>query len=177
MDAKFAGSLLSARLGAAGAMVLVTLLVGGAAPRVMGQVIRSPGASDSSDQDVVQTSHSWFAALMNADLDLLDRLETDDFLMVQKTATGVAVVDKKGQLESLAKAPSDRPRFERELLNVKVRRYGAVAVLTALARFRGHLNEKPVFSQTVESEVWFFEAGRWRLAHYQTTDAPPAAAR
>lgn len=162
------------------AAVLATAFCGGAASPIgliAGQVLLPRSQVQIFEQGVLRASHEWFRALMSADLETIDRLETDDFLAVQRTSTGVAVVAKERQLQGLRETSSNGPRFERELLNVKVRRYGTVAVLTGLATFRGRLDDKPVVSRAVVSEVWVSEAGGWRLAHFQTTDVPAPPAR
>lgn len=137
-----------------------------------------PPRAESIEQQIVKISNEWFAALMAGDLEALNRLQTDDFLTVQQGRGGVAVVSKAQQLETLKKAGSDRPRFERTLSAIKVRDYGSVAVLTALSTYREAGPRKDgLVSRAVTTEVWVNERGRWRLAHFQPTDVPAAPAR
>ena len=128
---------------------------------------------DSTQQQVLAASNEWFAALMAGDLNALDRLQTDDFLAIQQGRGAVAVVTKAQQMENLRKSGADRPTFERALNAVKVREYGNVAVLTALATYKQSGPRRDgAMSRAVISEVWVNEKGRWRLAHFQPTDVP-----
>jgi uncharacterized protein (TIGR02246 family) len=124
----------------------------------------------SLEQQILSRSQGWFDALMRADVDVVASLQTDDYLTIQQTPTGVTVVNKAQQLASLLKAPSDRPRFDRSLTNVRVRQYGDVAIVTALAAFNSGAGEKQVRSRAVTTEVWVKIGGQWRLAHFQPTD-------
>lgn len=139
----------------------------------------SPAAGQGNvEQQVLRASEAWFTALMAGDLEALNRLQTDDFLTIQQGRGAVAVVTKAQQMENLRKAGADRPTFERSLSAVKVRQYGEVAVLTALATYRqGGPRRDAATSRAVITEVWVSENGRWRLAHFQPTDVPGTPAK
>lgn len=132
-----------------------------------------PAPAPNVEKQVIQTSNEWFAALMAGDIEALDRLQTDDFLTVQEGPGVVGVVDKAQQMENLRKVGDNRPRFERTLAAVKVRQYGNVAILTGLATFRRPgPRQRAIVNQSVVTEVWVTDSGRWRLAHFQTARLP-----
>ncbi len=108
---------------------------------------------------------------MRQDLPAIQRLQTADFLTIQQSRAGVAIVGATQQLETLRKAGPSAPILGRELASPTVRRYGSVAVLTAVGTFRT-LSDKPEMSQAVVTEVWVEEGGSWRVAHFQTTELP-----
>jgi ketosteroid isomerase-like protein len=133
-----------------------------------GQKPQEPSDPAAVERQVLEASREWFDALSAPDLEALDRLQTDDFLTVQQGPKGVAVIGKATQIESLRKSGDSRPKFERELSSVRVRAYGSVAVLTAVATFRRTGSDADgSVTQTVTTEIWVHEGGRWRLAHFQ----------
>lgn len=144
---------------------LAWLLPGHAA----GQTAVSDGGIE---QQVLAASRAWFEALMRADVEAVDRAETDNFITIQQSSKGVVVVNKEQQLAALRNSRADRVAFTRDLSSVMVRPFGSVAVLTGVAIFRGQRDGKSILSQAVIAEVWVNEDGRWRLAHFQPTDVP-----
>lgn len=152
---------------------LTVLLIGsflGAAPDATSQVVLPSSAQPTIERQILNVSTEWFDALMAQDYDALDRLQLDEFVTVQQTATGVALIGKANQLEALKKSGEPRRKLQRELSAVRVRLFGNVAILTAVATFvevGENTARKP--SQGVTTEVWVNEGGRWRLAHFQPT--------
>lgn len=139
-------------------------------------VSAAPQALDRStvEQQVIRASNEWADALSRGDLEAVDRLLADDFITIQQTTGGVVLLEKPVQMDMLRKNAANRPALRRELNRAKVRNYGNVAVLTAVATFEGtRASGDAVASQAVISEVWVNERGRWRLAHFQPTTILP----
>jgi ketosteroid isomerase-like protein len=130
------------------------------------------GAAPASvEQQVLQASSEWADALYRNDLDAIDGLLADDFITVRMTQTGgVALVEKKPQLENLRQTAATRQRAVRTLERVRVRTYGQVAILTALASYKAGEGVGQS-TQAVISEVWVNTGGRWRLTHFQPAPA------
>lgn len=167
-----ASTLLVARRSAALLTVLVSLSIG--LSSAAGQQRQGP-ASPSVEQQVVQASQQWFEALSRGDAAALDQFETSDFIAIQQSPQGIVMTAKTAQLETLKKG-TNRVKLQRQLGGVRVRSYGNVAVLTAIATFRGEdTSGTPINSQAFTSEVWVSEGGRWRVAHFQPINTPPRA--
>jgi ketosteroid isomerase-like protein len=130
------------------------------------------------ERQVVQASSEWFEALTSGNVETLDRLETEDFYMVQQGPSQIALVGKARQLEELRKSTKPRPRLERTLEAIKVREYGNVAILTAVASIRQtESRQNATLSKAMIVEVWVTHSGQWRLAHVQATGVPAARGR
>ncbi|MBA3885807.1 MAG: nuclear transport factor 2 family protein [Acidobacteria bacterium] len=86
-------------------------------------------------------------------------------------------MDKATQLGNLRKAGDGRVKFQRDLSGVKVRAYGNVAIMTAVATFHRPDDGAGNVSYAVTTEIWVNDGGRWRLAHFQPTAGlrPPTA--
>jgi ketosteroid isomerase-like protein len=133
--------------------------------------------ANPTDAAVVAASEQWFEAISNADVKALEDMETDDFLSFQLTPQGVTMIPKKAQIEVLQKTPAaNRLKWERELGGPRIRSYGNVSILTAVATFRGQdRSGKPVVTQSLLTEVWVNMNGKWRISHFQPFTLPPRA--
>jgi uncharacterized protein (TIGR02246 family) len=129
---------------------------------------QATAAKPLADDEVRRTSDEWFEALRQNDLNTINRLEADDFLTVQEAPSGVAVIEKATQMASLKKAKEGAVRFRRELSNVRIRRFGDAAILTAVAVFRRDVASDPSPTRAVITEVWIRDDNRWRIAHFAT---------
>ena len=127
------------------------------------------------EADVIATSNRWYEAVNKGDAAALEALESDDFLSFQQLPQGLAEMSKSAQLEALKKLPpGTRIQLQRELSNVRVRTYGTVAILTAVATYRGQSPRgQPVATQGLTTELWVNMDGRWRISHFQPANIPP----
>ena len=130
---------------------------------------RQGASKGSSDEEIRRASDEWFEALRQTDLAAIDRLEADDFLTIQEAPTGVAVIEKRTQLASLKKGAGAGVKLRRDLSNVRIRRYGDTAILTAVAVFQqDDAAATPAGTKAVVTEVWVTQNNRWRIAHFAT---------
>ena len=130
----------------------------------------------SIDQQVIQASQEWFDALNRGDVEVLERVELNDFLAIQQSPQGIAVASKNDQIAGVRKS-TNRVKVARELAETQVRKYGNVAILTGVATYRGTTSAgRSLNSQAFTSEVWVNEGGKWRLAHFQPMAVPPRPA-
>jgi ketosteroid isomerase-like protein len=132
-----------------------------------------PGAPASSlaviEKEVLAASTAWADALYRQDVDALERILADDYVTIQVTPTGTALVEREVQLALVRKAPASSIRAPRELTRVRVRTYGGtVAILTGVATYRTPTAGGPgQVAQAVIAEVWVKSGGSWRLSHFQ----------
>lgn len=153
------------------AVILVSMAPERAAARGQGQ--RSPSVP-AIQQQVHDASQRWFESVAKGDAAALRELETEDFMSIQLLPQGLTVTGKPAQLQALQAGGPRALTVSRELSSVKVRTYGNVAVLTAVATFRGaDATGKTIGGQAMTSEIWVNAAGQWRIAHFQPMNIPP----
>lgn len=99
----------------------------------------------------------------------VDRLLSDDFISIQQSGNSLGLIEKQVQLDSLRKAGASQPKTTRELSRTRVRTYGNVAILTAVATYVAELPSGVTRTQGLVAEVWVNAGGQWRLAHFQPT--------
>jgi ketosteroid isomerase-like protein len=125
------------------------------------------GATETSAaQDVESAERAWSEAFIRHDVATISKLLADDFVGID--GRGV-VSDKAAELkEAVGAAPGiDGPVLVREdLSDIRVRSYGATAVLTATnaAQF---LNKGQ--SSTIRyrrTTVWVYQGGRWQCVSF-----------
>ena len=100
----------------------------------------------------------FFAALLQADLEALERVLADDFLLIDVMRG--AEITKASLLGVLG---SGQLRFEDiEPTDQRVRLYRATAVVTGRTRMRGRFGGTP-FAALSRYHVYVEQYGRWRL--------------
>ena len=136
----------------AAGLVVVTLL--GLGP--------TAGPSAHSSAEVIRSERAWSEAFIRHDLQALSRLLADDFVGID--GRGV-VSDKAAELEE-AKPPSagsTEPKLVVEQLSdIRVRRYGDLAILTAI-------NTAQFSDSTIRyrrTTVWIWRGGRWQCVSF-----------
>jgi ketosteroid isomerase-like protein len=151
-------------------VIALGLLCPGMVKAQSGQRGKATGPQPSVEQQVLQASREWADALSRNDVEAVDRLLADDAITIQQSGNNLALIEKPVQLESLRKAGASRPKSKRELSRVRVKNYGNVAILTALASYEAQLpNGGQQRSQGLICEVWVNVGGGWRLTHFQPT--------
>ena len=128
-----------------------------------------------SESPVVMASEQWFEAISRGDVKALEDLELDNFLSFQQTARGLTMTTKQAQLDQLRTgSPANRVKLQRELGSTRIRTYGNVAIMTAVATYRGQdASGKSIVTQALVTEIWVNEAGKWRISHFQPFTIPP----
>jgi ketosteroid isomerase-like protein len=147
------------------------LLYSGITAGAAGQRRQTPAAPPPSvEQQVLQASSEWADAASKNDVEALDRLLADDYVTIQQTGNSLGLIEKPVQLDSARKAAVAPTKTTRALSRVRVKVYGNVAILTALASYETQVAAGGVQrTQGFVSEVWVNIGGRWRLTHFQPT--------
>jgi hypothetical protein len=116
--------------------------------------------------DPVATDRAFFAALISANLDSLDALLTDDFLLID-VLNGSEIT--KPML--LAAVGSSQVKFDAiEHVEGRTRMYAAsTAVVTGQAELRGRVGEAAFTASSRYTHVFVAQGGRWMLASAQGT--------
>ncbi|MBZ5574790.1 MAG: nuclear transport factor 2 family protein, partial [Acidobacteriia bacterium] len=107
----------------------------------------------------------FFSSLIGGDVGALDRILSDDFLLID-VMTGSEV--KKPDL--LAVLSSGQLKFEAiEPLESHVRLYGITAVITGRTRMSGRFGETPFTASSRYTHVFVRDQDQWRLVSAQGT--------
>ena len=107
----------------------------------------------------------FFSSLIGGDVGALDRILSDDFLLID-VMTGSEV--KKPDL--LAVLSSGQLKFEAiEPLESQVRLYGITAVITGRTRMSGRFGEAPFTASSRYTHVFVRDQDQWRLVSAQGT--------
>ncbi|MFO1475307.1 MAG: nuclear transport factor 2 family protein [Verrucomicrobiota bacterium] len=118
----------------------------------------------------LDTDKQFFEALIAADTRLLDRLLTDDFILID-----VMSGSEIAKPEFLAAVSSGQLRFEAiEAFENRVRLYQATAIINGRTQMKGQLAGAPFAANSRYTHVFVQEGGAWRLASGQGTPVAPA---
>jgi len=111
------------------------------------------------------TEQQFFSSLIRGDVEALDRILGDDFLLID-VMTGSEV--KKPDL--LAVLRSGQLKFEAiEPVESQVRRYGITAVITGRTRMNGRFGDGPFTASSRYTHVFVKNQDQWRLVSAQGT--------
>lgn len=119
--------------------------------------------------DPLATERQFFNALVEASPDALDRVLTDDFILVD-VMSGSEI--PKGPL--LEVVGTGQLVFEAiEPAGTRVRFYQTTAVVTGRTQMSGRFEETPFTVSSRYTHVYVVEDGKWRLATAQGTPIAP----
>lgn len=145
------------------------LLSHGAAAQLIGT-----GTTSALEQQIVDQSERWADAIEQNDLETIDALMAEDFVLVQATPRGIAMVGKATQLENLERRSAAVSGAARMLDQITVRTHGGdMAILTAVATYSAEgTNGEPLTTQAVITEVWTDDGAGWKISHFQPLTGP-----
>ena len=125
----------------------------------------------ADDSDPLAAERRFFAALVAADLEDLDRVLADDFLLIdvmrgdEIAKPALVAVLRSGQLRFAAIEP----------VECRLRCYPGTAVVTGRTRMSGSFDGAPFAASSRYTHVYVEQDGRWRLVAAQGTQIPPEA--
>jgi len=115
--------------------------------------------------DPLAAERQFFSSLIDTDVESLDRILGDDFLLIDvMTGSEIAKSDllavlRSGQLKFAAIEPVES----------QVRLYGITAVITGRTRMSGRFGETPFTASSRYTHVFVKEQNQWRLVSAQGT--------
>jgi ketosteroid isomerase-like protein len=132
-----------------------------------------PKLHDQYKHQVEKLEEVWRTAQLNADVDAMDKLLSDDYVGI--TMTG-QVVTKTQQLDRLRNRNVVLTKIE--LSDVKVRISGTTAVVTSLADVDGTNDGEPMHGMYRYTRVYSrLPSGAWKITNFEATrvgpDVPP----
>ena len=123
----------------------------------------------TADPDPLAAERRFFAALVAANLEDLDRILADDFVLID-----VMRGDEIAKPALVAVLGSGQLRFAAiEPIEARVRLYPGTAVITGHTRMNGSFDGAPFTASSRYTHVYIEQEGRWRLVAAQGTQIPP----
>ena len=115
--------------------------------------------------DPLEAERQFFSSLISGDVEALDRILGDDFLLIDVMTSSEV---KKPDL--LAVLRSGQLKFEViEPVESQVRHYGATAVITGRTQMSGRFGETPFTVSSRYTHVFVKDQDQWRLVSAQGT--------
>lgn len=119
----------------------------------------------SDEANVLATEQQFFRGLIEADKEALDRVLTDDFVLVD--VIGGSEISKEALLTALAPGPL---AFEAvEQIEAHIRFYQTTAIVIGSTRMQGRFGDAQFAVHSRYTHVYVEQDGRWRLASAQGT--------
>ena len=121
----------------------------------------------TKETDLLKVDGRFDQALVAADLQALDQILADDFVLIDLIGNQVP------KLALLAAIESHQLRFETlEAINTAVRLYGDTAVVTGLTQMRASQGDAAFAGRSRFTHVYVQQQGEWRMVAAQGTIAP-----
>ena len=133
-------------------LILLTVCLSGVARAQIGQ----------AEQAVIEAHNAWFAAFDRGDIEAIDQIETDDFVLVN----GDRIVEKHQQLENIRTGFGGGVEMTRVVGVHSFSLLGNAAVITGVA----YSSSQAGGDSIVFTEVWVQSGSSWRIrsAHFST---------
>jgi catechol 2,3-dioxygenase-like lactoylglutathione lyase family enzyme/ketosteroid isomerase-like protein len=123
--------------------------------------------------DPVTADRQFFTALIASDVEALDRLLTDDFILIdvmrgdEIKKSSLLDVLRSGQVRFAAIEPSES----------NVRLYDRTAIIIGRSQMKGHFGETAFSVSSRYTHAFIEQEGRWRLVSAQGTQIPSSSLR
>lgn len=127
-----------------------------------------PQRLTKAEQEVLAGHQAWCDAIVKGDMQTLDQLLADDFII---TSGNGALRDKKGELADLKLADGLSWVFVKTD-DLRVRVYGQAAVVTGRVRWRVRNRDREVDDERCFTSVFVKQKGQWRIVAQQMTRPP-----
>jgi ketosteroid isomerase-like protein len=117
------------------------------------------------ESDPLAVDHQFFGALLTADLESLEEIVADDFVLIDVMSG--SEVSKEALVAAIG---SGQLKFDAiKPIDARVRRYGTAAVITGHTRMSGKFEGSPFAADSRYTHVYIEAQGRWRLVSAQGT--------
>ena len=161
--------------------VLLVLIMTVLGPHlVLGQAPAKKDQSGSAEEEIMRIRRDWYNAFFRGDTATMNRIETDDFIVVSESG----LENKRSQLAGIQRAVKEN-RWKSSGVtlvdeDMKLRFHGETAVLSERSwnKESGQGNKSPE-SKAAVTEVWIKHDGRWQVMHlhYNALDQPASTRR
>lgn len=124
-------------------------------------------AQSKTDQKIIDSEQRRFDAMVRKDTLALRDLLADDLVYIH---SNTLTENKKEHLSNIATGRLIYEKMTRE--QVKVRRYGKMALTNGFVQVKGILKEKAFEMRLAYTAVYRKKGGTWRLVNWQSTRVP-----
>jgi beta-lactamase class D len=131
--------------------------------------ISCPAQGDKIERQILALDRAWADAMVRGDMKSLENLFSDDLMV---TSGDGATRGKKEELENVRPDPDLKTYFF-DTDDLRVRVYGAAAVLTGRAKWRINYKGKDYDNERRYTSVYARENGIWRMVALQITRIAP----
>jgi ketosteroid isomerase-like protein len=147
-------------------LLLLTALTSLAAPMVFGQAAAKKDHGVAAEQEIMKIRRDWYDAFFRGDTATMNRIETDDFVVVSDSGPH----NKKSQLAGIQRAVKKDKWLPKGVTlvdeNLNVRLHGSAAVISAIGwKKQPGQGKKPPEERDAFTEVWIKRDGRWKVMH------------
>lgn len=129
----------------------------------------------SAEQEILKLEKEWYDAFLGADIDTLNRIEADDFIVITRETPvpggkkmQLAII--KGLNETAKKRMAS---MKRSLNQVKIRIYGDIIIVNGVqTQTSSNTTGEAQSWKSLYTGVWAKRDGRWQILNAQWTDLP-----
>jgi len=126
--------------------------------------IAAASKDDKVEQEIMKIEQQWLDASVKADIATLDKIEADDYLVIDPSGT----ISTKA--EDMKNVKSGDLKFDSmEIFESKVRVYGNAAVVTAKTHLKGKYKTRDISGDYSSTDVFVKNGGQWRAVSSHIT--------
>ena len=127
-------------------------------------VIAAASKEDKVESEIMKIERQWIDATIKADVAALDKIEADDFIVIDPTGT----ISTKA--EDMKNIKSGDLKFDAmEMFESKVRVYGDAAVVTAKTHIKANYKAQDISGDYSSTDVFVKVKGEWRAVSSHIT--------
>lgn len=126
--------------------------------------IAAGGKDDKVEQEIMKIERQWMDASVKADTAMLDKIEADDYIIIDPTGT---ISTKEEDMKNVKSG--DLKFTSMEILRSKVRSYGDTAVLTGKAHIKGNYKSDDITGDYAFTDVFVKKGGQWKAVSSHIT--------
>ena len=120
-------------------------------------VVAAASKDDAVEQEIMKIERQWIDASVKGDLAALDKIEADDYIVIDPSGT----ISTKA--EDMKNVKSGDLKFGSiEIFESKVRVYGDAAVVTAKSHLKGSYKTQDISGDYSSTDVFVKLKGQWR---------------
>jgi ketosteroid isomerase-like protein len=127
-------------------------------------VVAAASKDDAVEQQIMKIERQWIDATVKGDIAALDKIEADDYIVIDPTGT----ISTKA--EDMKNVKSGDLKFDSiDIFESKVRVYGSAAVVTAKSHLKGNYKAQDISGDYSSTDVFVKKDGEWRAVSSHIT--------
>jgi ketosteroid isomerase-like protein len=126
--------------------------------------IAAASKDDTVQQEIMKIERQWIDASVKADIATLDKIEADDYIVIDPTGTISTKAEDAKNIKS-----GDLKFDSMEMFESKVRVYGEAAVVTAKTHIKAKYKTEDISGDYSSTDVFIKMKGEWRAVSSHIT--------